>query len=174
MCFVSGYRELVGQFRNQGIEEGTKEAHHSLGTQGNHSVNHSKGHTPWEPNRWTLPTVFKKKWKCLLASSGNEWAGNWFHVAQSHTGCLWGVSNKMYSRNQCIILSVPSLPLAGVTTRNSFIPLGPWNWETIQEILEVRQPIAVFVFLLSQAVGKVHRVDILIYSLMPGLFTSFD
>ena len=84
-----------------------------------------------------------------------------------------GVSNRMYSRNQGIILSVPSLPLAGVTTRNSFIPLDSWNWETIQEILEVRQPIAVLVFYCpkcKQTVGKVHSLDILIYSLMPGLF----
>lgn len=115
----------------------------------------------------------KKKWNYLLLLSGNEWAGNWFRVAQRHMGCLGGVSNKMYSRNQFIILSVPSLPLAGVTTRNSFIPLGSWNWETIQEILEVREPIAVFVFYCprcKQAVGKVHTLDILIYSLMPGLF----
>lgn len=60
----------------------------------------------------------KKQWKYLLLLSGSEWAGNWFCVGQSHMGCLRGVSNKMYSRNQCIILAVPSLPLAGVT-RNS-------------------------------------------------------
>lgn len=38
-------------------------------------------------------------------------------------GGLGDISNKMHSRNQCFILSVPSLPLAGVTARNFFVLL---------------------------------------------------
>lgn len=95
-------------------------------------------------------------------------------MAWIHTGGLGDVSNKMYSRNQCFILSVPSLPLAGVTARNFFVLLEAWNWETLQEILEVRQPIAVFVFCCPRCKhlgsGKGHSLDILIPSLMPGPF----
>lgn len=85
----------------------------------------------------------------------------------------WGVWGVSFSRNQCTVLSVPSLPIVGIATRNSFIPLYSWNWEAIQEILEIRQPIVVFAFYClrcKQAVGKVHSLDVLMSSLMPALF----
>lgn len=69
-------------------------------------------------------------------------------------------------------LSVPSLPLAGVTTRNfhssRFLKLGSCPRNTRN-----RQPIAVFDFYCprcKQAGREVHSMGISMYSLMPGLF----